>query len=85
MNNPNAVADESILAAIETAIDEGDTDIGGGAPPPAIAARLPIAASTVSKRLRDLEAEDKVEQVWGLGGPMGAPRRSYRAMRQDKD
>lgn len=84
MTPTNAVPDEAIIEAIQDAIQEGETDIGGGAPPPAIAARVPIKSGTVSERLRSLEGE-KVEQVWGLGGPMGKPRRSYVPIGPDKD
>ena len=85
MTPSNAVTDEDVLAAIEEAIEEGDTDIGGGAPPPAIAARLPIMTRTVAKRVRDLEDEGVIEQVWGLGGPHSKPRRSYVPQMQPKE
>lgn len=81
---PNEVTDDQILAAIEEAIEAGETDITGGAPPPAVAARVPLQSTTVSKRLSELAAEGEIEQVWGWPNPGASARRSYR-IGPDKD
>jgi len=76
MNNPYAVPDADIIAAVEAAIAEGDTDTGGGAHPSAVAARTPLSESGVAPRLRQLADEGELVQVWGVGPHI--PRQSFR-------
>lgn len=70
------VPDRRILEAVEAAIDAGDTDMGGGAPPPAIARRCNLTTETVRDRVADLVDDGDLRREWGVG-PQG-PRYSYR-------
>jgi len=77
MNNPYAVPDADIVAAVEDAIADGETDdADGGAPAEAVAERLPIKQHTTEQRLRELVDEGQLKEVYGIGPTI--PRKSYR-------
>jgi len=76
---PRRVSDEALLEAIRDAVRAGDTDpAGGGVHPEVLAERVPLSATTLKARCRDLQQDGRLTKVRGLNPELGSPRWSYK-------
>lgn len=69
--------DEAYLDAVNAALDDGITDVGGGVPVPEVADRLDVEVKSARIRLNRLAKEDVLERCHGFDSDTLSPRLSY--------
>ncbi|WP_176548354.1 hypothetical protein [Natrinema sp. CBA1119] len=77
------VTNEELIARVAECQENGNTLGGGAVAPEAVAAGLPISASTAAEYLRRLAKRDKIEPTWGFDD--GKQRRGYRPLETEEE
>lgn len=74
---PTDAQAETLIATVERACADGDTDPGGAVSPREVARRTEWAEKTVSTWLGMLVDEGRLLRRWGIGAETNRPRQSY--------